>query len=367
MYGPSRTLAKVKGQYHMQAKHRGIPTRRTSTNSKKHVGLIGCGNFAHSNIAYYLRRNRGQVIRGVMDLNLDRAISMFRDYQADYATLDAAEVINDPEIDLVYIASNHASHAEYAIAAIGAGKAVHIEKPHVIDDDQLHRLGRAVEMAANPRIRVGFNRPFSPIGIEIAQAVRAQSGACMVNWFIAGHEIDPGHWYFRPEEGGRVLGNLCHWSDFTLRLIPSQDRYPIRILPGRAGQSDCDLSVSYVFGDGSIGVLSFSAKGHTFEGVREALNVHKGDALIAMKDFWTLTIDENEKKRGKKSIFKEHGHETAIMQSYLMSSAGGGAAGMDFGYIRQTAQLFIATRTALESNEEVVLGSDGVIAEPSDG
>lgn len=367
MYGPSRTLAKVQGQYHMLAKHGGIPTSRISTNGRKHVGLIGCGNFAHSNIAYYLRRNRGQVIRGVMDLNPDRAVSLSRKYGADYATVDAAEVISDPRIDLVYIASNHASHAEYAIAAIKAGKAVHVEKPHVIDEDQLHRLGRAVANAEKPRIRVGFNRPLSPIGIKIAQAVQAQSGACMVNWFVAGHEIDPSHWYFRPEEGGRILGNLCHWSDFTLRLIPSQDRYPIRILPARAVRSDCDLSVSYVFGDGSIGVISFSAKGHTFEGVRESLNVHKGDALIAMTDFWNLTIDENDKKRRTKTLFRQHGHEAAIMQSYLMSSAGGGAAGMDFDYLRQTAQLFLATRTALESNQEVVLGSEGMVAEPSDG
>jgi len=39
------------------------------------------------------------------------------------------KVIQDPAIDLVYVASNHASHADYAIAALEAGKSVHIEKP----------------------------------------------------------------------------------------------------------------------------------------------------------------------------------------------------------------------------------------------
>ena len=58
-------------------------------------------------------------------------------YRADYYTTNADDVINDPHIDLIYIVSNHASHAEYAIAAIKQGKAVHIEKPHVVNEDQL--------------------------------------------------------------------------------------------------------------------------------------------------------------------------------------------------------------------------------------
>ena len=36
-----------------------------------------------------------------------------------------------------------------------------------------------------------------------------------------------------PREGGRVLGNLCHWTDFVLRLVPT-DTYPIRITPTAA-------------------------------------------------------------------------------------------------------------------------------------
>ena len=87
----------------------------------------------------------------------------------------------------------------------------------------------------------------------------------MINWFVAGHEIDPSHWYFHEKEGGRVLGNLCHWTDFTYQMIDEKNRYPIKIIPTRSEKADCDISVSYVFGDGSIASITFSAKGHTFE------------------------------------------------------------------------------------------------------
>ena len=44
---------------------------------------------------------------------------------------DWHSILSDPQVKMVFIASNPASHAEYAIACIEAGKNVHIEKPHV--------------------------------------------------------------------------------------------------------------------------------------------------------------------------------------------------------------------------------------------
>jgi hypothetical protein len=44
--------------------------------------------------------------------------------------------------------------------------------------------------------------------------------------------------------------------------------------------------------------ITFSAKGVTFEGVREVLNVHKGNLLANLMDFHVLTVDIVDKKRG---------------------------------------------------------------------
>lgn len=355
LYGPSRTLAKVRGQHHMRAHYDSLPVRRKSASGARHVGLIGCGNFAFSTIAYFLKKEAGPVLRGVMDVNAHRAASLFERYGADYHTTEAEEVLSDPKIDLVYIASNHASHAEYAILAIEAGKAVHIEKPHVVSKDQLRRLLTAAARADAPRIRLGFNRPLSPLGQRVLAAMAAERGASMINWFVAGHQIDPDHWYFQPAEGGRVLGNLCHWTDFSLRMIPAAERYPIRIIPGRADTSDCDIVVSFVFGGGSIAAITFSAKGHAFEGVRERLHVHKGDLLVSLTDFGGLVIENMARKKRDRPLFRQHGQKHAVLASYRMSPRGGGAPGADLGYVRQTAELFLATREALEADREIVL------------
>ncbi|MFD2932690.1 Gfo/Idh/MocA family protein [Spirosoma flavum] len=320
LFGLIRTLTKVQAHYHMKKEFVGrqslpVPSGPTG----KHVGILGCGKFAYANVAYYVHKKYGSVIRGVMDTDLNKAISLAQRYRADYYTTSAEEVINDPHIDLIYIVSNHASHAEYAIAAIRLGKAVHIEKPHVVNEDQLIRLCAAIR-EHNGRVRLGFNRPESALGLLLKQYLDAQSGSSMINWFVAGHAIEADHWYFAEEEGGRILGNLCHWIDFTLRLIPAQNRFPIQIIPTRSRQSDCDISVSYVFGDGSIGIITFSAKGHTFEGVRETLNAHKGNLLANLSDFSELRLDINSTVVRRRLRFRNHGHKQSVLKSYLMQT-----------------------------------------------
>ena len=103
LYGVARTLAKVRAQYHMKKRYDRQPPLRENANSGAHVGIIGCGNFAYNVVAYYLKRDPGAVIRGAMDRNIDRAISLFEDYGAAYYCNDAQKIVEDDRIDLVYI------------------------------------------------------------------------------------------------------------------------------------------------------------------------------------------------------------------------------------------------------------------------
>lgn len=348
LYGLNRTLWKVRGQYHMKRSFDRLPEIR-ERNPNSHVGLLGCGNFAYSNIAYYLSKAHGRVLRGCMDRNIGRAASLYRDFKLDFYTDDANRLLDDERIDLVYIATNHASHAEYAIQALQRGKSVHIEKPHVVSRDQLERLCAAME-GSRGSVGLGFNRPNSRIGRTIRETLAGQSGETMLNWFIAGHAIDPDHWYFREEEGGRVLGNLCHWTDFIYQCIPPEGRYPIIVNPTKTVRSDADIAVTYTFGDGSIAALTFSAKGHTFEGVRERFAAHRSDVLIFMDDFQSLVIETGAEKRNLGSRLRDHGHRAAIEFSYDSSrTEPGDPRRLPVSYVWETADLFLKTKEALDT------------------
>lgn len=349
MYGLSRTYVKVQAFRHTARRFERFPLSTCHLSSTHAVGLIGCGNYAFSNIAYYLAKYRGHVIGGCMDTDLHRAASLSRYYRVPFYTTNAAELIEHPQIRLLYVASNHASHAEYAIQALEEGKDVYIEKPHVVHDDQLRRLVQTMERSPG-RVYLGFNRPGSRFGRIIRNHLQKEDGTAVFNWFVAGHAIDPDHWYFQPQEGGRVLGNLCHWTDFLLSFA-GQTAFPVEIRPTRAARSDVDIAVTYTFGDGSIGVISFSAKGHTFEGVRERFCAHKGNCLLVMDDFCRMTVEVVDRKRHYRSLYRDHGHRDNILGAFDNAI---GQQTYDratrLAYTTNTALLFLRTRESLERN-----------------
>ena len=356
LYGLQRTLLKVKGQYHMKKHYSQLPTLDNPPKTGGHVGLIGCGNFAFSTIAYYLNKNYGPFVRAAMDTDIHKAASLFDEYALRYYTDHSEKIITDPEIDLIYIASNHATHAEYAIQALSAGKHVHIEKPHVVSPDQLIRLAQAMASSQGKVVGLGFNRPYSRIGQMIKSYLDSQTGPAMLNWFVVGHELPTDHWYLKDKEGGRVLGNLCHWTDFIYQMIAPENRYPITIKPTLWKKSDCDIVVTYLFGDGTIAAITFcDAKGHMFEGVREQFAAHRGNVLISMDDFQYLTVEVIDRKHKISQWTRDHGHEQTIKQSYQNARSQQPDQGCPVHYVWETGELFLKTKEALETNQTVVV------------
>jgi len=111
--------------------------------------------------------------------------------------------------------------------------------------------------------------------------------------------------------------------------------------------------VTYTFGDGSIAAITFSAKGHTFEGVKERFAAHRGNTLITMDDFKTLDVQVVERRTRIHLRHRDHGHDELIRSSYLLGRDQ--APGASTAYVWETGELFLKTREALERAERLVL------------
>jgi predicted dehydrogenase len=96
-------------------------------------GIIGCGDVTEikSGPAFNIVENSRLV--AVMRRNAEKA----KDYAARHNVprwyTDADQLINDPEVNAVYIATPPSSHEQYAIAAMNAGKPVYVEKPMALN------------------------------------------------------------------------------------------------------------------------------------------------------------------------------------------------------------------------------------------
>lgn len=364
LYGISRTLVKIRGQLHMQrdlqmdGESWDNPSCRGVSDPHRFVAIVGCGNFAYSAIAYYLAKRSRKFLHTTLDSNTSRAISLCKDYGGIRATSDMRRILEDPSVRLVYIASNHASHAEYAIDCLEAGKHVHIEKPHVVTEDQLDRLLAAQSGHPDLQIHLGFNRPKSRHFEKINSALMSQSGPVMINWFIAGHEIADDHWYFKEEEGGRVLGNLCHWTDLTLEIVGVENAFPCEVVPASHPGTKSDYCAGIRFADGSVAGITFSAKGHTFEGVRELLQAHRGNVLVRLRDFEESIVENVDKRSRLKTFHRNHGHSENIVNSYDSARGDQPINATDPRYLRATSKLFLGVRQAFDQQAIVRITLD---------
>lgn len=360
LYGPSRTLVKIRGQYHMKSSvefdgEKWInPACRDPENDNRNVAIIGCGNYAFSNLGYYLGKRYPKFLRATYDVRKSRARSLCKAYGGYYSAGNWEDVLDDSRVKMVFIASNHASHAEYAIASIEAKKHVHIEKPQIVTEGQLDRLLAAMHRHPESKVLLGYNRPKSPLFKQLQGLLACESGPLMINWFIAGHHIADDHWYFDEKEGGRVLGNLCHWTDLTLHLVTLKNAFPCTIVPATPSASKSDFVVSVMFRDRSCASITFSAKGHVFEGVREVLNLHKGDVLANLSDFQTLSVDVVEKRIRRRLLHRNHGHQANILNS-ISALAADGPAGESIEYVEATSRFVLAIKQAIDTGETVVL------------
>ena len=96
-----------------------------SNDTKKKYGIIGCGYYAFSIGAYFINKFKPRSILGVFDPNSSNAINLAKWFKAKFVYSSVEELILSKKIKMIFICSNHSSHAEYAINTIKNGKAVH--------------------------------------------------------------------------------------------------------------------------------------------------------------------------------------------------------------------------------------------------
>ena len=373
LFGFFKTYAIVKSQYHMKSQvdftgERWInPDCKSPNAGNRMVAIIGCGKFAFSNIAYYLKKHNKEFLRSAYSPGKKSAISLCRAYGGAYVTSDWREILTDKQIKIVYIASNHSSHAEYAIACIEAGKNVYIEKPHVVSKEQLVLLIDAMKRNPKSKVFLGFSRSKSRLFKQLQELVVKETGSLMINWFIAFHELPDAGQGSDEKDNCPILGHLCHFTDLTLHLIGMDKAFPCTIIPAVPPSTKSNFIVSVIFRDQSCASFTFSTKGYVFEGMREVLNLQKGNLLANLTDFDFLKIDLIDKRKIIRLFHRDHGHESHIVRA-LIATNNDKISGESEQYVRATAQLFLSMREAINSGKPTTLSYNEAIGKfVSDG
>ena len=108
-------------------------------------GIIGCGNVTEVKSGPAFNKVKGSRLIAVMRRDAILAEDYARRHNVPKFYSKASDLINDKDINAVYIATPPGSHTEYAIEVIKAGKPVYIEKPMAINYSECLKINKAAE------------------------------------------------------------------------------------------------------------------------------------------------------------------------------------------------------------------------------
>lgn len=143
-------------------------------------GFIGCGEVTEKKSGPAFGKIAGSRVAAVMSRNKDRSRAYAERHGIPRWYDDAQELIDDREVNAIYIATPPSSHATYAIMAMKAGKPVYVEKPLASCYDDCIRINRVSEQTGVPCF-VAYYRRYLPYFLKVKEIVEGGVIGTVVN------------------------------------------------------------------------------------------------------------------------------------------------------------------------------------------
>lgn len=313
--------------------------------SNTNIGLIGAGSFGQNFLIPALKDHAKFI--GVATSRSNNARNIADKYGFSYCTGNAAEIIADPAIATIFIATRHNTHAEYVMEAMKAGKNVFVEKPLCMNENELEEI-KTQYASSKVSVMVGFNRRFAPF---IQQMKKAMSDASpkAINYRINAGIVPPEHWVHDPAVGGgRIIGEACHFIDLCMYLAGAKiSSVSARSMNDPHSLTDT-VAISLQFANGSIANISYFSNGNK-NLPKEYLEVFSGGVVTVMEDFKSLTVFGKTKKESSGTQDKGHKAEVA---AFMHAIKNGNPAPISFD------DLYTSTLATLKVLESIARGGE---------
>ena len=278
-------------------------------------GFIGCGEVAERKSGPAFNDVKGSHIEAVMSRSEERARSYAEHHGISKWYTDAQKLIDDPDVNAIYVATPPSSHATFAIMAMRAGKPVYVEKPLASSYEDCVRVNRISEETGVPCF-VAYYRRYLPYFQRVKDII--DSGAIgniayvQVRFTTPPREADYNApdalpWRLRPEiaGGGYFYDLAAHQLDLLQHffgIIVRAHGY----CTNRAHlyEAEDTVSASFYFENGLVGSGSWCFVGH--ESAREDRIEVVGDrGMVSFSVFSYKPI----------SLITSEGEETLVVEN----------------------------------------------------
>ncbi|MGH7496838.1 MAG: bi-domain-containing oxidoreductase [bacterium] len=318
------------------------------------VGVIGAGNYATAHLLPYLQQNAGVTLGTLCTATGTTALHIAKEFGFRSVDSDCGKIISGS--DAIVIATRHQDHASYAMRALQQGKSVFVEKPLVMNLEELEKITAIATHSCHGSIMAGFNRRFSP-AIEMVKAhFASRRGPKQVLIRVNAGPLPHDHWIHDPEAGGgRLLGEACHFIDLIVALteatietvgalaIPRPDRLPALWE---------DFSITLRMSEGSVGTLVYTSKGDTGLS-KEHIEVFSEGKIGVINDFKSIELWSGGRKVKRKWLVQDKGQKNQV-EAWIRGLQSGESP-MPFHEIANVHQACLAAVRALRQGDTIRL------------
>lgn len=281
------------------------------------LGLIGAGNYAKSMLLPHLIKLRNVTVEGICTSKGMNAEALARRFNMRIATTDATQLISDPDISALMVATRHDSHARYAAEAIKAGKDVYVEKPLAQTQDQLDAITDALaeRRAANPgdvpTVWLGHNRRFAPLTREVMRHFEGV-GARQVHILVHAGSVPADSWYQDSEQGGGMLfGDVCHFIDLATWLANARPVEVQAFATPDVSHREESWAIQMRYASGGIATVHYvCGSGERYE--HDIVEVLGGGRAARMIDFASLKLIGGKGKKSTKRLQRDLGQKAML-------------------------------------------------------
>ena len=329
-----------------RARREGAPVR---------LGVIGAGQFAKGVLLPAFRAQRDVGFEAFCTSSGLTSKNVAQRYGARYCTSDPAEVINDPAINAVVIATRHDQHASLTLDALRAGKAVFVEKPLAITTESLAEVVTEGETWGEPPLMVGFNRRFAPLAGACRQAFADVGDPLYVSYRVNAGAVPADSWVVDPKEGGgRLIGEVCHFIDtlcFLTDSLPCQV-YAHRLGDGSDRPADHEnLTLHLRMENGSGGSIHYLANGDPSL-PKEYFEVFGGGRCAILDNYRVLSVHRGNRRRRKRLMNQAKGHRQEVV-AFVEAVRDGQPMPIDWATIVAVSQTPFLAHRSLELGQPV--------------
>jgi predicted dehydrogenase len=257
-------------------------------------GIAATGGIATS-FAKALASVEDASLQAVSSRSLDRASAFAAEHGAARAYASLAKLLDDPDVDIVYVASPHSEHCREALAAIEAGKHVLVEKPFGLN---ARETAKVLDAAASARVfamEALWSR-FLPAHVRLRELV-AEGAIGEIRSVEASFGFPfpygPEHRLFDPALGGGSLLDLGIYPvNMALQLLGPPEEVAATAVLGETGV-DVNTLVALRFAGGAVAsahssltaMLSNTARVIGTQGSIELPGMHHCAQSLVLRNF----------------------------------------------------------------------------------